>query len=206
MLRRDHGVLRRVSPTYPPPRGTYDRITRPSATVPSCEVLVRLACFSHADSVQSEPGSNSSIESVEPQSRRQAGSTGSSSLEVCLFEPQSEDRGGQPGRRLVAEHPNPRGPAKPAGYIWRISTSFVEKHVARDSRRPGAVTPERAVVDRPWLPPLRGPACTGPWPHILVDHPTVYFSRRFVSPPASRWRETAPRSSAEAGESIERSP
>src|SRR5690606_41792364 len=34
LLRRDHGVLRRVSPTYPPPQGTFDTITRPSATVP----------------------------------------------------------------------------------------------------------------------------------------------------------------------------
>ena len=87
MLRRAHGVLRRVSPAYPPPRGTFDRITHPSATVPSCEVLVRLACFSHADSVQSEPGSNSSIESSAPLLPPiKSGSERLASLEVCLFQ------------------------------------------------------------------------------------------------------------------------
>lgn len=34
LLRRDHGVLRTVSHAYPPPRGTFDRITDPSATCP----------------------------------------------------------------------------------------------------------------------------------------------------------------------------
>jgi hypothetical protein len=38
---------------YPPPRGTFDRITDPFATCPCGHV--RLACFSHAASVQSEP-------------------------------------------------------------------------------------------------------------------------------------------------------
>src|SRR5882757_2555452 len=60
LLSRDHEVLRTVSHAYPPPRGTFDTITHPSATNPCGSV--RLACFSHAASVQSEPESNSSIE------------------------------------------------------------------------------------------------------------------------------------------------
>ena len=59
-LRRAHGVLPSVSRSYPPPWGTFDSIPRPFATLP--EGIVRLACFSHAASVQSEPGSNSSID------------------------------------------------------------------------------------------------------------------------------------------------
>jgi hypothetical protein len=61
LLSRDHEVLRTVSRAYPPPRGTFDTFTHPSATFPPCGVLVRLACFSHAASVQSEPESNSSL-------------------------------------------------------------------------------------------------------------------------------------------------
>ena len=60
LLSRDHEVLRTVSHAYPPPRGTFDTFTHPSATNPCGSV--RLACFSHAASVQSEPESNSSIE------------------------------------------------------------------------------------------------------------------------------------------------
>jgi hypothetical protein len=49
-------------------RVRQDRITHPSATGPCGPV--RLACFNHAASVQSEPGSNSSLESFAPRASR----------------------------------------------------------------------------------------------------------------------------------------
>ncbi len=67
---RDYAVLARVSPGYPPLKGRFLCITHPSATrQPEIHperiisaVTVRLACVRHAASVQSEPGSNSSVE------------------------------------------------------------------------------------------------------------------------------------------------
>jgi hypothetical protein len=59
LLLRDHAVLIRVSPGYPPLKGRSLRIPHPSATR-YC-YLVRLACVRHTASVQSEPGSNSPI-------------------------------------------------------------------------------------------------------------------------------------------------
>ena len=51
---------------YPPLLGTFRRITHPFATRQQTEapVTVRLACVKHAASVQSEPGSNSSVQSL----------------------------------------------------------------------------------------------------------------------------------------------
>ena len=68
--RRTYAVLARVSPGYPPLKGRFLCITHPSATRrPEIHperiisvVTVRLACVRHAASVQSEPGSNSSVE------------------------------------------------------------------------------------------------------------------------------------------------
>ena len=63
--RKAYAVLARVSPGYPPLWGRFLRVTHPSATrqrrskLPP--VTVRLACVKHAASVQSEPGSNSSL-------------------------------------------------------------------------------------------------------------------------------------------------
>ena len=61
-------VLAWVSPSYPLPLGRFLRITHPSATrrhlgYPK-RAAVRLACVKHTASVQSEPGSNSSIKFV----------------------------------------------------------------------------------------------------------------------------------------------
>ena len=64
-LHRDYAVLIRLSPGYPPQKDTFRCITHPSATRRQAEarVTVRLACVKHAASVQSEPGSNSSVQS-----------------------------------------------------------------------------------------------------------------------------------------------
>ena len=59
---RTYAVLARVSPGCPPLRGRFPRITHPSATLLAPkDFRVRLACVRHAASVQSEPGSNSSV-------------------------------------------------------------------------------------------------------------------------------------------------
>ena len=60
--RRTYAVLARVSPGCPPLQGRFPRITHPSATLLGPKPFrVRLACVKHAASVQSEPGSNSSV-------------------------------------------------------------------------------------------------------------------------------------------------
>ena len=61
-LRREYTVLNPVSRDYSVPRGTFPRVTHPSATKP--EGFVRLACVKPAASVRSEPGSNSQVEMV----------------------------------------------------------------------------------------------------------------------------------------------
>ena len=63
--RRSYAVLIRLSPGYPPLLGTFRCITHPFATRhQGCpRAAVRLACVRHAASVQSEPGSNSSVRS-----------------------------------------------------------------------------------------------------------------------------------------------
>src|SRR5690606_10384597 len=61
--RRSYAVLIRLSPGYPPLLGTFRCITYPFATrrQDCSRAAVRLACVWHAASVQSEPGSNSSV-------------------------------------------------------------------------------------------------------------------------------------------------
>ena len=69
LFRRTYAVLARVSSSCPPPKGRFPRVTHPSATRQPlthpegivCAAAVRLACVRHAASVQSEPGSNSSV-------------------------------------------------------------------------------------------------------------------------------------------------
>ena len=60
-----HAVLIRLSPSYPALPGTFRCFTHPFATRrhPEGRAAVRLACVRHAASVQSEPGSNSSVQS-----------------------------------------------------------------------------------------------------------------------------------------------
>jgi hypothetical protein len=64
-IRRYYSVLIRISPGYPQLSGRFPRVTHPSATRQQrsklLSVTVRLACVRHTASVQSEPGSNSSI-------------------------------------------------------------------------------------------------------------------------------------------------
>ena len=64
-LRRAYAVLIRLSPSYPPLRDTFRCIPHPfAARRQGCpRAAARLACVKHAASVQSEPGSNSSVRS-----------------------------------------------------------------------------------------------------------------------------------------------
>jgi hypothetical protein len=66
-LRRAYAVLVRLSPGYPPLRDTFRCITHPfAARRQGCpRAAARLACVKHAASVQSEPGSNSSVRSLQ---------------------------------------------------------------------------------------------------------------------------------------------
>ena len=69
-FRRTYAVLARVSPGCPPLPGRFPRITHPSATLLAPkDFRVRLACVRHAASVQSEPGSNSSVHLFRPPKR-----------------------------------------------------------------------------------------------------------------------------------------
>ena len=65
--RRTYAVLARVSPGCPPLMGRFQSITHPSAARhQGCpRAAARLACVRHAASVQSEPGSNSSVKCSE---------------------------------------------------------------------------------------------------------------------------------------------
>ena len=62
-LSRAHAVLASLSTGYPPQEDTFRCITHPfAARRQGCpRAAARLACVRHAASVQSEPGSNSSI-------------------------------------------------------------------------------------------------------------------------------------------------
>ena len=64
-IRRSYAVLATLSRSYPPRLGTFRCITHPFATRhQGCpRAAVRLACVKHSASVQSEPGSNSSVRS-----------------------------------------------------------------------------------------------------------------------------------------------
>ena len=55
-----HTVLAEVSLSCSVPKGTFPRVTHPSAAAP--EGTARLACIRPAASVRSEPGSNSQVE------------------------------------------------------------------------------------------------------------------------------------------------
>ena len=61
---RSYAVLANLSTSYPPQQGTFRCITHPFATrhQDCSRAAVRLACVRHAASVQSEPGSNSSVQ------------------------------------------------------------------------------------------------------------------------------------------------
>ncbi len=63
---RSYAVLAQLSLCYPPRRGTFRYVTHPfAARRQGCpRAAARLACVKHSASVQSEPGSNSSVQSV----------------------------------------------------------------------------------------------------------------------------------------------
>ena len=62
-IRRSYAVLANLSTGYPPQEDTFRCITHPfAARRQGCpRAAARLACVRHAASVQSEPGSNSSV-------------------------------------------------------------------------------------------------------------------------------------------------
>src|SRR3970282_861188 len=63
--RRTYAVLAPISRGCPPLQDTFRCITHPFATLLRVAPFrVRLACVRHAASVQSEPGSNSSVQSI----------------------------------------------------------------------------------------------------------------------------------------------
>ena len=66
LLSRAHAVLAYLSIGYPPLQDTFRCITHPfAARRQGCpRAAARLACVRHAASVQSEPGSNSSVQSL----------------------------------------------------------------------------------------------------------------------------------------------
>src|SRR4029079_12232032 len=66
-LLRAYAVLAPLSRRYPPLRDTFRCITHPfAARRQGCpRAAARLACVKHAASVQSEPGSNSSVRSLQ---------------------------------------------------------------------------------------------------------------------------------------------
>ena len=66
-LLRAYAVLAQLSLGYPPLRGTFRCIPHPfAARRQGCpRAAARLACVKHAASVQSEPGSNSSVRSLQ---------------------------------------------------------------------------------------------------------------------------------------------
>ena len=66
-LLRAYAVLAPLSRRYPPLRGTFRCIPHPfAARRQGCpRAAARLACVKHAASVQSEPGSNSSVRSLQ---------------------------------------------------------------------------------------------------------------------------------------------
>ena len=72
---RGHAVLARVSPGYPPLEGRLATCYSPVRHFTGPDVLlhpnflVRLACVRHAASVDSEPGSNSRLNSARVQAR-----------------------------------------------------------------------------------------------------------------------------------------
>ena len=62
LVLRRYAVLAKLSLGYPPRQDRFRCITHPSATLLRPKPFrVRLACVKHAASVQSEPGSNSSV-------------------------------------------------------------------------------------------------------------------------------------------------
>ena len=61
--KRAYPVLALVSQRYSEPKGTFPRVTHPSAADP--EGPARLACVKPAASVRSEPGSNSHVEEID---------------------------------------------------------------------------------------------------------------------------------------------
>ena len=66
---RSYAVLANLSTRYPPRRGTFRCVTHPfAARRQGCpRAAARLACVKHSASVQSEPGSNSSVKSFQTQ-------------------------------------------------------------------------------------------------------------------------------------------
>jgi hypothetical protein len=100
--RRTYAVLARVSPGCPPLQGRFPRVTHPSATLLAPkDFRVRLACVRHAASVQSEPGSNSSVHLSTTSATR--AKTASFRLDRRLLAKAPDD---VLRRTLAAEHPH----------------------------------------------------------------------------------------------------
>ena len=86
---RTYAVLANLSIGYPPLLGTFRCVTHPFATRhPRSKLLcaaVRLACVKHAASVQSEPGSNSSVQSLQALIKTDLENQSHVSIRVFLF-------------------------------------------------------------------------------------------------------------------------
>ena len=84
---RAYAVLATLSGSYPPLLGTFRYVTHPfAARRQGCpRAAARLACVKHSASVQSEPGSNSSVQSVfKTHSNENQGQTISRSTLLCF--------------------------------------------------------------------------------------------------------------------------
>ena len=134
---RSYAVLIRLSPSYPPLLGTFRCITHPFATRRQAEAraAVRLACVKHAASVQSEPGSNSSVQSLQALIKtdlEKSISCEHQGISLC-----------QTPRRLryAASATYPKRPHLSAADFYRTSiqrivhSSTVSTHPARDSQK-----------------------------------------------------------------------
>jgi hypothetical protein len=163
-------------------RVRQDRITHPSATGPCGPV--RLACFNHAASVQSEPGSNSSLESFAPRASRPSAASSEKMLSRHRrrLDPTpaglalAPRRFPGPGLRAVGGFPTVKSPSQNR----KGSLSICGHKRCRHDR---AVSPGQPL-DRSRPPQVRGAAVTRCRDRTLSWTTQLFTFQRF-SPPNS---------------------
>ena len=132
--KRAYPVLAQVSLSYPRPKGTFPRVTHPSAADP--EGPARLACVKPAASVRSEPGSNSHVGERSHPSHSFDGVTSQTSVSTSLYESLYQSASGN-----IPHSANP----KPA--LKASPKSAAQKH--RRPRFSSRFTCQRAIGRNP---------------------------------------------------------